>query len=110
DWVVANAMLPQTSTNTGIKKVDRTTVTELREIPAALDEIQAKIDMADAGLNPLGLARNAVPFDISPAEIDRGNTHFEQIYSRALLAMNNAITVFNHANNSTQLLRRQADN
>jgi hypothetical protein len=109
DWVVANAMLPESSTNSGIKKVDRTTVTELSEIPAALDEIQSKIDMADAGLNPLGLARNAVPFDISPAEIEEGNTHFEQIFGRAVLAMNNAITVFNHAHNSTQLLRRQAD-
>jgi hypothetical protein len=110
DWVVANAMLPETSTNSGIKKVDRTTVTELREIAAAFNEVQSKIDMADAGLNPLGLTKNTVPFDISPAEIDRGNTHFEQVFGRALLAMNNVITVFNHAHNSTQLLRRQADN
>src|SRR5262249_9047445 len=61
------------------------------------------------GLNPLGLTRNSIPFDITPSEIDQGKTHFEQIRDRAIRAMNNAIAVFNHANNSTQLLRRQAD-
>ena len=113
DWVVGNAILPEIDPDeehTGIEKIDRTTVLELREIASQYDEIQAQVDMADVGLNPLGLAANVVPFDISPSEIDAGKTHFEQIYERAVTAMNNAITVFNHANNSTQLLRRQADN
>ena len=61
------------------------------------------------GLNPLGLAKNVVPFDIDPTQIDQGKTHFEQIYGRAVLAMNNAVTVFNYAQNSSQLLRRQSD-
>ncbi|MBN2505495.1 MAG: hypothetical protein JXQ71_02255 [Verrucomicrobia bacterium] len=110
DWLTANALLPALSTNTGIQKVDRTTVTELRDIAAAFQDVQEQVDKADVGVNPLGLARNVVPFDISPTEIDAGKTHFEQIYDRAVKAMNNAITVFNHANNSTQILRRQADN
>jgi hypothetical protein len=84
-------------------------VTELREIIGAFSEIQSKVDQADGGLNPLGLAKNVVPFDIDPAQIAAGKTHFEQIYDRAILAMQNAVTVFDHANNSTQLLRRQAD-
>ena len=112
DWLMANAVLPDKDLNpahTGIQKVDRTTVTELRDIASAYDEIQAKVDMADAGLNPLGLAKNVVPFDIDPALVSQGKTHFEQIYERAVRGMNNAISVFNHANNSTQLLRRQAD-
>jgi hypothetical protein len=67
------------------------------------------VDGANSGLNPLGLARNVVPFDIDPAAIDAGQTHFEQIYERATKAMNNAIGVFNHANASTQKLREQAD-
>jgi hypothetical protein len=112
DWIVGNALLPEKDTNpshSGIQVVDRTTVTELREIPARFVDIQAQLDTADIGLNPLGLAKNVVPFDIDPAAVAQGRTHFEQIYERAVKAMNNAIAVFNHANNSTQLLRRQAD-
>ncbi|MFH0909409.1 MAG: ELWxxDGT repeat protein [bacterium] len=109
DWVVANSLLPTNSPSTGIQKVDRTSVLELPEIADAHQEIQMELDKADMGLNPLGLARNVVPFDIDPTQIDQGRTHFEQIYGRAVQAMNNAITVFNHAQNSSQLLRRQAD-
>ena len=112
DWVAANALLPAVDTNpahTGIQKIDRTTVTELRQVAAAFAEIQNKVDQADMGLNPLGLVKNVVPFDLDPTLIQQGKTHFEQIYDRAVQALNNAITVFNYANNSTQLLRRQAD-
>lgn len=112
DWVVGNAILPDEDRNpghTGIQIVDRTTVAELREIPAAYSDIQAEVDKSDIGVSPLGLARNAVPFDISPAQFDAGRTHFEQVFDRAVVAMNNAVSVFNHANNSTQLLRGQAD-
>lgn len=109
DWVVGNALLPANSSNTGIQKVDRTTVTELRAIASTYATIQEQLDKADTGLNPLGLAKNALPFDINPTEVDQGTTHFEQIYLRAVRAMNNAIAVFNYANNSSQNLRRQAD-
>jgi hypothetical protein len=112
DWVVGNAILPPVDTNpahVGIQKVDRTTVGELRDILSAFQDIQAQVDNADAGLNPLGLAKNVLPFDIDPALVASGQTHFEQIYDRAVKALNNAISVFNHANNSTQLLRQQAD-
>ncbi len=112
DWVAGNAILPAEDPDpghTGIQKIDRTTVTELRDIVGAYLDIQEEIDQADAGLNPLGLATNVVPFDIDPTGIDQGKTHFEQIYERAVKAMNNAIAVFNHASNSSQLLRRQAD-
>jgi hypothetical protein len=112
DWVVGNAMLPSLDTNAahvGLQKVDRTTVRELHDIASSLADIQVQVDNADRGLNPVGLAKNVLPFDIDPAAIAAGKTHFEQIYERATKALNNAITVFNHANNSTQLLRRQAD-
>ena len=112
DWVVANALLPSVDPNPehrGIQKVDRTTVLELRQIAASYHQIQAQLDAADVGLNPVGLVDHVVPFDIDPTGIARDETHFEQIYARAVQAMNNAIAVFNHANNSTQLLRRQAD-
>lgn len=111
DWVVDNAILPHEDTeHTGIQKIDRTTVPELREVASRFGEIQAQLDTADVGLNPLGLATNVVPFDIDPDKItEQKQTHFEQIYDRAVTALNNAIAVFNHANNSTQRLRRQAD-
>jgi hypothetical protein len=94
---------------TGVAKIDRSTIPELREIGVNFEMIQEQQDKADLGLNPLGLAKNVVPFDISPSGIDQGKTHFEQIYDHAVGALNNAITVFNHANNSSQILRRQAD-
>ena len=112
DWVVGNAILPAVDpdpSHAGIEKIDRTTVLELREVASRYLEIQSQLDTADQGLNPLGLAGNVIPFDISPSDVAAGKTHFEQIYDRAVGAMNGAITVFNHANNSTQLLRRQAD-
>ncbi len=116
DWVTANRLLPETDVDsTGdlnlsdITRIDRSTVPELREIAASYTQIQAHMDKVDNGLNPLGLAKDAIPFDIDPSEVDSGNTHFEQIYQRAVQAVNNAIVVFNHANQSSQLLRRQQD-
>ena len=113
DWVVANAILPSQDPNpehTGLAKIDRQTVTELNEILAAAAAVQGQLDKADAGLNPVGLAKNAVPFDIDPTEIATGKTHFEQIYDRAFEAVQNALTVFNHANQLTQSLRALQDN
>ena len=114
DWVTANAILPSTSTNVGVQKIDRTTVIEIPQIAASADAIQAEVDKADEGLNPLGLARNVVPFGIDPSQVINpqggvAKTHFEQIYDRAVASMNNAIASFNHAANSSQLLRKQAD-
>jgi predicted outer membrane repeat protein len=93
----------------GIQRVDRTTVLELADIASQYNAVQAQVDQANLGLNPLGIAKHEVPFDIDPQGIDDGQTHFEQIYARAVQAMNNAIAVFNHANQSTMLLRRQQD-
>ena len=110
DWVVGNAIIPsEDKTHTGIQKIDRTTVLELREVASAFRSIQAEVDKADQGLNPVGVTTETIPFDIDPEEIAKGKPHFEQIYERAVKAMNNAITVFNFANNSSQILRRQAD-
>lgn len=112
DWVVGNALLPDLDRNaahSGIQKIDRTTVLPLQEIASSAADVQAKIDSVNQGLNPLGLASGVIPFDIDPTAISQGKSHFEQIYDRAVHAMNNAIAVFNHANNASQLLRRQTD-
>ncbi len=120
DWAVANSLLLDSLTNMvqvggsdlppeGIQKIDRTTVPELQEIASSLDAVQQELDNADGGLNPLGLARNVVPFDISPTEIDDGKTHFEQIYDRALQALYNACVSFDYARNITLKMRDQFD-
>ena len=112
DWIVANALLPDVDTNvshTGIQKIERVNIRELQEIAEAYRQIQDQMDQSDLGNNPLGLANNVVPFDIDPSAIDDGMTHFDQINERANKALNNAVAVFDHANASTQLLRRQAD-
>ncbi len=91
----------------GILKIDRTTVKALPEIAENMAAVQEAVNNADRGLNPLGLARTAIPFDISPGEIDNGNTHFEQVLARAEKALNNADRVFQAAQESGRLLRQQ---
>lgn len=124
DWVTANALLPAADpepAHTGIEKVDRTTVSELADIPAQMAEIQARLDMADGGLNPLGLVKGAMVFDIDPtfnavgstAQIGRqavqGLGHFEQIKERAVKTLNNAARVWDEANRASQQLRQAED-
>lgn len=120
DWVVANSLMLDHLTNMvqvggddrppeGVEQIDRASMPELAEIAASFHDIQSQLDSADGGLNPLGLARNVVPFDIDPAEIDAGKTPFEQIYDRALQALYNACTAFDHARNATLQLRHQSD-
>ena len=112
DWVMANAILPDVDPNpshTGIQKIERANIRELPEIAEAFRRIQEQIDQADQGRNPLGLANNVVPFDIDPGGIALNKTHFEQVNERAIKALTEAVAVFDHANASTQLLRRQAD-
>lgn len=120
DWAVVNSLLVESLTNLtqvggadrvpeGIQKIDRTTVPELAEIADGLRQVQQQVDNADAGLNPLGIARNVVPFDVDPTEIDSGKTHFEQIYDRALQALYNSCVAFDYARNITLKMREQFD-
>ena len=115
DWIVGNAILPPPGTNTSndpnVVPVDRVTVTELRDLAGTYQSTQQYLDDMDVGLNPLGLAKNVVPFGIDSHLLDTaGKTHFEQIYDRSVTALNNAVAVFNYANDSTQMLRQRADN
>ncbi len=114
DWVTANAILPANdTTNTGISKVDRTTVKELPEIASQAREIRRQLDNANAGLNPLGLSSDVVSMDVDPSFLEvgsaiQGETPFEQVYDRSLKAMQNALDVFNNANNLNNMLRQVA--
>ena len=117
DWLTGNAILPAfdpEGVDDGIEKIDRTTVVELGQIVDAFAKIEAETAEADRGLNPLGLARGVVPFDINAVAVDldsefAGQTHFNQIYERALGALDNAVRVFDFANEASQALRLNQD-
>ncbi|MFT5105054.1 MAG: hypothetical protein ACI9UA_000672 [Pseudoalteromonas tetraodonis] len=113
DWITANALLPAEHPNEeleGIRKIDRTTNEDIPVISANLTYIQSVFDQANDGFNPLGLAPDAVPFDINPAALDRffagGNSHFDQVFNRATSALANAKATFDHANKADNLLRK----
>lgn len=112
NWVVGNAMLPPVDPNPndqGIQKVDRTTVAELADLPKTASQLQSDMNNAEAGFTPFNLSQNSIPFDINPLQVTGANpqTHFEQIYSRALVALNNAVAAFNDAQNVAEEMRSQ---
>jgi hypothetical protein len=114
NWIVGNAILPDKDPNTNhlgsIQQVDRTTVPELTELPSVMESLQTSLDNAEAGLNPLGLPANAIPFDLNPLSIANGPySHFEQIYGRAKGALKNAVTAFDDAKDVTRLMRSEED-
>ncbi len=112
DWLTGNAILPSEDPDpehTGLDKIDRQTVGELAQISAEAFEIVGQIHKADNGLNPLGLVAGAVPFDIDPAQVSAGKTHFEQVAERAKTSLLNARTLFDEANAMTVALRSSAD-
>ncbi len=143
DWILANALLPDqweapggarpcALVEAGVNvaqtecyqaaggitflesgQIDRTRVPELGELAQSHAQIQNRLDEADQGLNPLGLAAGVVPFDIDPSLLDPvfgpSQTHFEQVYERAETAIDNAVRAFDYANRITQSLRRNQD-
>jgi len=117
DWLTVNAILPAEDFNpahTGLDKVDRSTVKELAQIISGFSNIQAQVDKADAGINPIGVAKGSVPFDIDPNFLEvgsglQGDNHFDQIAQRAQKALDNAVAVFDHASQQTQSLRAVQD-
>lgn len=117
DWVMANALLPSEHPNDqleGIQKVDRQANSDIAVISANLNAIQNTFDQANQGQNPLGVAANVVPFDINPILVEDlsvyGQTHFEQIYMRALKALENAQTVWGYVNDRRNRVRQISHN
>lgn len=118
DWITANALLPAVHPNEeleGIAKVDRTTNKDIAVISANLTRVQQVMESANQGVNPVGVAGDTVPFDINPIlyyagyvvddEGREGQTHFEQIYTRALIALKNAKALLEGANEHRARLR-----
>lgn len=113
NWVVGNAMLPEFDpdpTHEGIQVVDRQTVYELQELTFVAENTLASLDNAEAGLNPLGLEKDSIVFDLDPNGFGVGETsHFEQIFERAKTALNNAVIAFNGAKDVTGTMRSEED-
>ena len=112
--MVGNAILPETDpdpTHEGIQKIDRTTVPELKELPTLAGDLQTALDNAEGNLNPLGLPdrqHRAGPQPVRPHR-RRHATHFEQVYQRALGALQNALAAFDDAKDVTRLMRSEQD-
>jgi hypothetical protein len=117
-WTVVNpvwqaqaaAGVNLTFTDNSILRINRDSVGSLAEICAAMKDVQRHVDMADAGMTPLGLSGNAIPFDIDPAALASGQSHFEQIEQRAEQALANAATLLDRAQTASKLQRQQTQN
>lgn len=115
NWLVGNAILPDHDPDPAhegsIQQVDRTTVPELRELPAVMESLQAGMDSAEGGLTPLGIPATTIPFDLNPLSIANGvkTSHFEQIYERAKEVLKNAVVAFDDAKDVTRLMRSEQD-
>ena len=97
-------------TDEGLKRIDRSTVPELVSLAGVAEQIQKKVDLMDAGMNPLGLSSAAIPFDITPIGMDDGTaTHFEQIRARAGTALANARAALDKAQESASRMRMLQD-
>ena len=111
DWVLANAIVPPEDYRyTDLRKIDRTTVLEIGDIAFQARAVQTKLDNADTSVNPLGLAQDALLFDLDPARTkttanQEGLTHFEQVYERAIASFSNALALFDYANEMKIALR-----
>ena len=120
-WVVGNAMLPDVDTihHTGVQKIDRTTVPELNELATprhVLPDHRGQCQRPPQSAGPQS-RRHRVRhrLHLPRSGLDRrhrrqcrqGMGHYEQIYERAMKALNNAAGAFHQAARMTRCLRNQ---
>ncbi|TQV81172.1 hypothetical protein FKG94_08675 [Exilibacterium tricleocarpae] len=107
DWALANALLPyeDSDADSDIERLDRKNVPSLGQLSFALQEIEGIVSNADRGNLPVGLAGDAIAFDISASELLEGKSHFEQVYDRAIAAANNTHNLFDYASQISQQIR-----
>lgn len=122
DWIVGNAILPPRYCDPAradhsrsgcdpdaddVRRIDRATVPELNEVPLRYRAIQLELDRASAGLNPLGLVRDMVPFGLDPDQLESQKLgHFDQIYDTSLEELERASRSFEHMATQARLLRK----
>ncbi|MCF7732624.1 MAG: hypothetical protein K9N23_13115 [Akkermansiaceae bacterium] len=118
DWAVANALVPAEAAGTNPENLDRIerlgTIDEIGEIAGGLHEIQAAMDEANGGVNPLGFDSDALAFDIELQFYDNSSggdrrSHFEQIFTRAVDAGGNALATLDFATQAQNKLRALGD-
>ena len=107
DWIEARESgMAITFEDEGLLRIDRDSVSELSALADLVPAIQKKLDQMDAGLNPLGLASGAIPFDLAPGGLDDGtSSHYEQIRERAGVALANARKALERAQFAASRLR-----
>ncbi len=106
---ITGLLITETLPGNKIQQIDRSKAPELQSIASQFHRMQAKMVEVDGGINPLGLVKGVVPFDIDPMQVDAGKTHFEQVYERAEKALANAVASYDYANGYTQRLRQNQD-
>ncbi|MEK6674907.1 MAG: LamG-like jellyroll fold domain-containing protein [Planctomycetota bacterium] len=116
DWAVVNHLLPvpEQDAKDEIEAVHRQRVDEIRILASTVDEMQDRVDAAGAGLNPLALVANVVPFRIiQPGQLlnfleggtSAGNSHYGIVRNAAVEAIKNARGILKLANRGTNRLR-----
>ncbi|MCO6435511.1 MAG: hypothetical protein J5J06_00295 [Phycisphaerae bacterium] len=116
DWAALNHLLPapQAGDGTGVADVHRQNAEEVRILCSTVEQMQERVNSAGAGLNPLGLVPNVVPFRIiQPGQLldfleggaSAGNSHYGIVRSAALDAIKNARGILQRANLALNRLR-----
>lgn len=107
NWAVLNSLLPSAATNDTPQTISRASVPELSQLAGSIQAMQDASDAVDRGDSPMQLSANVVPFDLDPALLDAGISHFEQVYARAVSALSSAYNMLQRASASAANLRRQ---
>lgn len=120
DWAALNHLLPvpEPAEADEIEAVHRQRVDEVRILASAVNEMQERVDAAGAGLNPLGLVPNVVPFRIiQPGQLlnfleggsSAGKSHYGIVRDAALEAIKNARGILKRANLAVNRLSNNQD-
>ncbi|MFN0195340.1 MAG: LamG domain-containing protein, partial [Planctomycetaceae bacterium] len=116
DWAALNHLLPvpEAGAVDEVESVHRERVDEVRILASAVKEMQERVDAAGAGLNPLGLVSNVVPFRIiQPGQLlnfleggaSSGKSHYGIVRDAAVEAIRNARGILQRANLGLNRLR-----
>lgn len=115
DWAALNHLLPVPGPGSEdtVEIVHRQRVDETDLLASAVHEMQERVDAAGAGLNPLGLVPNVVPFRIiQPGQLlnflqggtSAGKSHYGIVRDAAIEAIKNARGILQRANLATNRL------
>ncbi|MCH1509219.1 MAG: hypothetical protein L7T84_08455 [Akkermansiaceae bacterium] len=121
DWMVANSLLPEDAGDatpvTDPENLDRIerlgAIDEIGAIAGGLHEIQLAMDEVNKGVNPLGFDSDAVTLDLDLEFYENASggdrrSHFDQIYTRAVAAGENAMATLDFATKAGNKLMRLA--